>query len=88
MRLPEYTPTLYRRLRLALFPFRLAGCALALWACWVIYARMEATEYGPDTVSNVALAFVNGLLTGVHVALAIVLAVFVWWPLPDPDSRW
>lgn len=88
MRLPEYTPRLYRRLWMALVPFRLAGCAAALWTCWLHMQSVDRPlEPTGSAAGDVAFATISGLLAGVYIVLGLGLAVFIWWPIPTPERK-
>lgn len=86
MRLPEYTEQRYRRLRATLWPLRALVCAWALWGIWV---QMEAIdrplEPTGSAIGDVALGTVNGLLIGVSIINCVIVATFVWHPLPKPE---
>lgn len=83
----RYDRRAYRRLRLLLLPLRVAASVAALWAAWAVYdQRVRQADYA-DVVAPVAFAFVNGLLVGVHLVMCVVLAMYAWYPLPEPRYR-
>lgn len=88
MRLPAYTPTVHRRMRLVLLPLRLAGCAFCLLTVWRLLRIVEqpAAPTG-SAAGDIALGTLTGLLIGIHIAICVVGAVSVWYPLPKPERK-
>lgn len=86
MRIPTFTPSLRRRLTLALIPIRAAASALSLWAGWTYYHRWIDVPPPPGPVAaDLLWALLVGLLIGAYLIAVVLIAVFVWYPLPKAN---